>query len=225
MNKVLVFTNALKWDDLEPMFHVDDTLWNAKYYTIDENLVLKYGINNGVAILETLPELSIDKEGVYFVYDQIDEARLKQILDQCVNDEVFVLLHSSGVQKSSLNQDFIVLRGNHDTDTDPDIVKTSYYYPLLKLLTKIEVGDTVTTKMNRIIDSVFLDEVKSRFVKEFSTPNKIIGQSVTYRILHQIDRFKKPMEDFRKNYETSKTREEYVEDLIRLQEVLLSGKH
>ena len=219
MNKILVFTNAPRWSELKSQFDVDEALWNAQYNTIAEKLVLKYNIDNGTAVLENLPELSINEEGIYFVYDQIDEPRLSHLLEQCLNDEVFALVHTSGVQKSNLGQDVIVLRGNHDTEDE------NYFYPLFDILTTIEVGDTVTTKMNRIIDSVFLDEVKSRFVKEFSTPNKIIGQSVTYRILHQIDRFKKPIEDFRKKYETSKTREEYVEDLIRLQEVLLSGKH
>lgn len=215
MNKILVFTNAPRWSELRSQFDVNETLWNAQYNTIAEKLVLKYNIDNGTAILENLPELSINEEGIYFVYDQIDGPRLSHLLEQCVNDEVFALVHTSGVQKSNLGQDVIVLRGQHDTEDD------NYYYPLFDILTTIEIGDMVTTKVNRIIDSIFLDEVKSRFVQEFSIPNKILGQSVTYRILQQIDRYKKPLEDFGKKYETSKIREEYVDDLIWLQEVLL----
>lgn len=219
MNKILVFTNAPRWSELRSQFDVDETLWNAQYNTIADKLVLKYGIENGMAVLESMPQISFAEEGIYLVYDQIDKSRLNHLLEQCTNDESFALVHISGVQKSNLGQDVIVLRGNHDTEDD------HYFYPLFDILTTIEVGDTVTTKENRIIDSIFLDEVKSRFVKEFSTPNKIIGQSVAYRILQQIDRFKKPMEDFRKKYEAGKTRDEYIDDLIRLQQdVLLSGK-
>lgn len=214
MNKILVFTNAKRWNQLKTEFDVDKALWNAQYNTIAEKLVLKYSIENGMAVLESLPQISFAEEGIYLMYDQIDKSRLSHLLEQCVNDEVFALVHTSGVQKSNLGQDVIVRCGNHDTEDE------HYYYPLFDTLTDIEIGDTVTTKVNCIIDSIFLDEVKSRFVKEFSTPNKNLGQSVTYRILHQIDRFKKPMEDFRKKYETCKTRDEYIDDLKRLRDVL-----
>ncbi|MBO7082496.1 MAG: hypothetical protein J6W30_01480 [Bacteroidales bacterium] len=221
MNKILVFTNAKRWNQLKTEFEVDKALWNAQYDTIAEKLVLKYSIDNGTAVLENLPELSINEEGVYFVYDQIDGPRLNHLLEQCANDEAYALVHTEGVQKSNLGQDVIVLRGQHDTEDN------NYYYPLFDILTTIEVGDTVAEKMRCIIDSTkfkFLDEAIEKFVIDFSEPNKKIGQFATYRILHQIDRFKKPMEDFRKKYETSKTRDEYIDDLIRLQELLLSGR-
>ena len=216
MNKILVFTNPIRWNQLKHEFEVDKTLWNAQYNTIVEKLVLKYDIVDGKAVLKNLPELSVKEEGIYFVYDQIDEAHLKNILGQCVNDEVFVLVHTSGVKMNSLGHNIIAIQGNHDTEDE------HYYYPLFDILTTIEKGDTVSTKVKRVIDSLFLTETSLKFVKEFSVPNNKMDQSTTYRILQQVDRYKKPLEDFRKQYETSKTREEYVDDLIRLQKMLLS---
>lgn len=216
MNKILVFTNPIRWNQLKNEFDVDKTLWNAQYNTIVEKLVLKYDIVDGKAVLKNLPELSVKEEGIYFVYDQIDEAHLKNILGQCVNDEVFVLVHTSGVKMNSLGHNIIAIQGNHDTEDE------HYYYPLFDILTTIEKGDTVSTKVKRVIDSLFLTETSLKFVKEFSVPNNKMDQSTTYRILQQVDRYKKPLEDFRKQYETSKTREEYVDDLIRLQKMLLS---
>ena len=115
MNKILVFTNPIRWNQLKNEFDVDKTLWNAQYNTIVEKLVLKYDIVDGKAVLKNLPELSVKEEGIYFVYDQIDEAHLKNILGQCVNDEVFVLVHTSGVKMNSLGQNIIAIQGNHDT--------------------------------------------------------------------------------------------------------------
>lgn len=175
--------------------------------------------SNGKVVLSAVSELA--DASVYLVYDRIDRNLLKQLLDNCRQDVLCVLIHTPGENMERVAyEDFIswkdntiVIQGMHENTEE------THYYPLFKIL-----ADNEDEKVERIIDSIFLDEVKSRFVKEFSTPNKTIGQSVTYRILQQTDRFKKPMEDFRKKYETSKTREEYVEDLIRLQDVLLSGK-
>lgn len=218
MNKVLVFTNAQRWNQLKPQFDTDDSLWNAKYNTIAEKLVLKYGINDEKAILEELPNLAIDEEGIYFVYDTIDATNLKQLLSQCADDEMFALIHDSGINKSCLGDGLIVLKGCHDTEDD------HYYYPLFDLLTSVEECDTVAEKMYRIIDEIFLDEVIIEFLQEFSQPGKDMEKSSRYRTISNIDRYKEALATFKKKYEPSQSFEEYKEDLFKLREVLLRGK-
>lgn len=218
MNKVLVFTNVERWYDLDSEFDVDNALWNAKYDTIEKELVLKYGIRDGIAVLTELPMLSFEEEGVYFVYDRIDETKLKQLLSQCADDEVFALIHNTGVKKNSFGDDVIVLQGNHDSEPD------HRYIRLFNLLTKVEEDDTIATKVNCIIDKIFLVEVINKFVSEFSEPNKNIGQSARYRILSKMDKYKEALENFRKKYESCRVREEYIEDLIQLRDMLFWGK-
>ena len=218
MNKVLVFTNPQRWNQLKAQFDVDNSLWNARYKTIAEKLVLKYGIKDGTAALEEMPKLAIEEEGIYFVYDKIEETKLKQLLGQCADDEVFALIHTSGIRKSGFGDGVIVLQGNHDTEDD------HYFYPLFVLLTSVEEDDAITTKVNHIIDELFLGEVIDKFVSEFNEPNKNIGQSSRYRILSKMDKYKDALEVFRKKYESCKIREEYIEDLIQLREMLFSGK-
>lgn len=218
MNKVLVFTNVERWYDLDSEFDVDNALWNAKYDAIEEELVLKYGIKDGIAVLTELPMISFEEEGVYFVYDRIDETKLKQLLSQCANDEVFALIHNTGVKKNSFGDDVIVLQGNHDSEPE------HRYIRLFNLLTKVEEDDTIATKVNRVIDEIFLEEVISKFVGEFYEPNKNMGQSARYRILSKMDKYKEALEAFRKKYESCRVREEYIEDYIQLRDMLNSGK-
>lgn len=218
MNKVLVFSNAHRWNQLKAQFDVDNTLWNARYDALAEKKVLKYDIVDARAVLTDQLELSVEGEGVYIVYDQMDEKELKQLLDQCKEDEVFALLHTSGVMKSSLGPDVVVLTGNHDTEDE------HYYYPLFEQLTSVEAGDTVAIKVSRIVDALFLDEVIMEFVTEFSEPKKSIGRSSRYRILCHVERFNSSMARFREKYESCAAREEYMEDLRLLRKELLSNK-
>ena len=79
MNKLLVFTNAERWNQIKGEFFVDETRWDIPYNSIAKTQVLKYGILNGIAILKPVSNLSIKEAGVYFVYDLISESVLKQL--------------------------------------------------------------------------------------------------------------------------------------------------
>lgn len=215
MNKVLVFTNVPRWNQLKAQFDIDELLWNEKYKVIDKKLVLKYGINDGTAVLEELPKLALEEEGVYFVYDTIDATKLKQLLIPCVDDEMFALIHPhGGVSKSCFGDNVIVLIGQHDTEDE------NYYYPLLDLLTSVEDGDTVVAKTYRIIDEIFLKEVIQEFLQEFSQPGIDMEKSSRYRTISKIDRYKEALATFKEKYEPSRRFEEYQVDLVKLRGVL-----
>ena len=217
MNKVLVFTNPQRWNQLKAQFDVDNSLWNARYNTIAEKLILKYGIKDGTAVLEELPNLAFEEEGIYFVYDKIDETKLKQLLDQCANNEVFALVHTSGVRKDSLGDDIIVLRGNHDTEDE------HYYYPLFDLLTRVDAGDSDADKINCIINNVFkvYKEAALELLSECLVPYNKLEESNAFRILYQKEEFRKELEEFKKKYEASMNYSDYKDDLERLRSVLI----
>lgn len=217
MNKVLVFTNPQRWNQLKAQFDVDNSLWNARYKTIAEKLVLKYGIKDGTAVLEELPKLAFEEEGIYFVYDKINERELKQILLQCNNDDVFVLLHSEGVTGNVFGPNVQVLYGNHDTED------RHYYYPLFDLLTRVEAGDTEADKIICIINKIFevYKEAALELLSECLEPKINLEESNAYLTLCQKEELKPELEAFKKKYEASENYSDYKEDLDRLSNILI----
>ena len=217
MNKVLVFTNAQRWNQLKAEFDVDDVLWNARYNTIADKLVLKYSIVNGTAVLQETPELNADQEGVYFVFDKINERELKQILVQCNNDDVFVLLHSDGVTGNVFGPNVQVRYGNHDTED------RHYYYPLFELLTRVEAGDSEADKIIYIIKKIFqpIKEAALELLSECLVPKSELEESDAYFTLCQKEEFKPELEAFKKKYDASENYSDYKEDLERLRNILI----
>lgn len=217
MNKILVFTNAERWNQLRAEFDVDDTLWNAHYNTIDKNIVLKYGIEKGQAVLQEIPDFAILDEGIYLVYDQIEETKLKLLLNNCANDSLFVLLHNRGAKRNSFSEGNMVLKGNHDTED------AHYYYPLFNLLTSISAGDTVANKTNHIIKSIFmpLKEAALELLNECLVPKRNLDESNAYGILYQKEELKKELDEFRKKYDASSSLNDYKADLERLRDLVL----
>ena len=217
MNKVLVFTNPQRWNQLKAQFDVDNSLWNARYNTIAEKMVLKYGIKDGTAVLEELPKLTFEEEGIYFVYDQIDETKLKQLLGQCANDEVFALIHTNGVRKESLSDDIIVLHGNHDTEDN------HYYFPLFDSLTGVEKYDTEADKIIWIINNIFkvYKEAALELLSECLEPKINLEESNAYLTLCQKEELKPELEAFKKKYDASENYSDYKEDLDRLSNILI----
>ena len=217
MNKVLVFTNAQRWNQLKAEFDVDDVLWNAKYNTIADKLLLKYSIDNGTAVLHELSKITIEQEGIYFVYDKINERELKQILLQCNNDDVFVLLHSEGVTGNVFGPNVQVLYGNHDTED------MHYYYPLFDLLTRVEAGDTEADKIICIINKIFevYKEAALELLIECLEPKINLEESNAYLTLCQKEELKPELEAFKKKYDASENYSDYKEDLDRLGNILI----
>lgn len=217
MNKVLIFTNAQRWNQLKAEFDVDDVLWNAKYNAIADKLVLKYSIVNGTAVLQEPLKLSADQEGIYFVYDKINEREFKPILGQCNNDDVFVLLHSEGITGNVFGPNAQVLYGNHDTED------RHFYYPLFDLLTRVEAGDSEADKLICIINKIFkvFKEAALELLSECLEPKTNLEESNAYLTLCQKEELKPELEAFKKKYEASENYSDYKEDLDRLSNILI----
>lgn len=157
MNKVLVFTNADRWYDLCNRFNVDEYEWNERFHNISNDLIYKCGINsNHLAVLEKTPDISLPDEGVYLVYDSINNDILSTLLNQCKQDNLYVLTHNTGVGVDTINRFDLyctVLKGAHDG------LSKHFYEKVFKIL-----SDEKTDKTNRIIHSVFLSKIKDDFL-------------------------------------------------------------
>ena len=188
MNKVLVFTNYSRWFELKHNFDIDDVEWNNKYKNIQNDKVLKCGVNKqNMAMLLPVQDLLIDNEGVYLVYDEIDDNSLGFILNQCSNDDLFVLYHKSDELRIRITQFGIyckMVRGYHDS--------ASYYYDVFDILT-----DNKPNKTERIIRLVFLPKVKADFLLGCMTPDNNSESFVhACNILRNIPCLSNPMNDF-----------------------------
>lgn len=214
MNKILVFTNAERWNQIKGEFFVDETQWNIPYNSIAEALVLKYGILNGTAILNPMSNLSIKEAGVYFVYDLISKPVLKQLQEQCADDNLYVLIHTRGVACGDWTKGVHVREGNHDTFDE------HYYYPLFDKLTNVKDSDTEAGKLDEVVELLFkpLKEAALDFINECLVPKRNLDESNAYGILYQKEELREELDEFRKKYESSKNLEEYKEDLERLRD-------
>lgn len=215
MNKLLVFTNAERWNQIKGEFFVDETRWDIPYNSIAKTQVLKYGILNGIAILKPVSNLSIKEAGVYFVYDLISESVLKQLQEQCASDNLYVLVHTTrGITCSDWAKGVHVLEGSHDTSDE------HYYYPLFGKLTSVKDSDTEAGIFGEVIELLFepLQEAILSFVNECLVPQRNLDESNAYGILYQKEELREELDEFRKKYESSKNLEEYKEDLERLRD-------
>lgn len=217
MNKLLVFTNAERWNQIKGEFFVEETQWNIPYNSIADAQVLKYGIQNGTAILHPISNLSIKEAGVYFVYDLISESVLKQLQKQCTDDNLYVLVHTRGVARSNWEEGVHVLEGNHDTSDE------HYYYPLFDKLTIIMDSDTEVGKLDEVVKLLFkpLQEAASEFLNECLVPKRNLDESNAYGILYQKEELRKELDEFRKKYDASSNLKDYEANLERLRDLVL----
>lgn len=164
MNKVLLFTNAERWYDLCPRFNVDEVEWNQRLQNIENDIIFRCGVNSdNIAILETLPNMSMSSEGVYLVYDSININKLSTLLNQCKQDNLYILTHNTGVGADIIkpfNLYCTVLKGAHDG------LSKHFYEKAFKIL-----SDDKPDKTNRIIQSVFLHHAAYDFLLGCMAPN------------------------------------------------------
>lgn len=213
MNKVLVFTNYPRWAELQHNnFDTDDVEWNDKYKNIQNDKVLKCGVNKqNVAMLLPAHDLSIDNEGVYLVYDEIDDNSLKFILNQCSNDELFVLYHRGDELRNRITQFGVyctMVRGYHDS--------ASCYYDVFNILT-----DDRPNKTERIIHLVFLPKIKEDFLLGCMTPNNNEEVFVhACNILRNLPYLNNLMEEFLVLYQSNHGTPEFQNKWIEIRDAL-----
>lgn len=209
MNKVLVFTNAYRWNELSSCFEgIDEFLWDKPFQDIENSKLFKCGVNeNNTAILQTTNDYLIPDEGVYLVYDSIDNDLLGNIISQCKDDNLFILVHTRGISKEQIDSfgvNCIKQQGMHDS--------TSYYYDVFEILT-----DKKPDKTSRIIKVVFMDTVKKNFLSGCSIPHNNNDQfRLAYNILRKQPGLENDMEEFMSVYEQCDNWSAYREHLNKL---------
>lgn len=127
MNKVLVFTNAERWNEFNSnLFHYDEPEWDDRIQNIENDMVYKCIVDTrNKAILQ--PTDDISGEGVYLVYDEIDAETLKNMLLTCKNDIIYMLYHSNGINPSDIKGlDLNWVKGSHTPN--------SYYNAVFRFL-------------------------------------------------------------------------------------------
>lgn len=213
MNKALVFTNKESWVNISRKIR-NRVKWNDSYP--DGNMPVRYvDYQNGEVTLKGVAELS--EEGVYLVYDMIDMQLLKQLLDGCEHDNLYVLIHTKGNYKKKEDFDqwqnvchFEIKKGLH--------ASTPYYTPLFDILT-----DAEGNKLERSIKRIFmpLKEAALELLNECLVPKRNLDESNAYGILYQKEELRKELDEFRKKYDASSNLNDYKADLERLRDLVL----
>ena len=162
--KVLVFTQKGKWInlvELDKRMKDKKEKWIKKYPNKDK-LIAKFGFSNDIGAY--LDEIDLNcisnEEGVFLVYDNIDNKSFETLRKQCNGDKVYVLTHTTGTcQRSSFNDwnmNPFVLSGSHTNE------KTDFYNPFFDILTDKD-GD----KMERILNTIFMPQSNLETVLRF----------------------------------------------------------
>ena len=156
-------------------------------------------------------DLSIDNEGVYLVYDEIDDNSLKFILNQCSNDELFVLYHKGDELRNRISKFGVyckMVRGYHDS--------ASCYYDVFDILT-----DDNPNKTERIIHLVFLPKIKEDFLLGCMTPNNNEDVFVhACNILRNLPYLNNLMEEFLVLYQSNHGTPEFQNKWIEIRDAL-----
>ena len=215
MNKVLVFTNKDSWGGISRSIR-NRVKWNDSYP--DGNMSVRYvDYQNGESTLKGVSELS--EEGVYLVYDKIDRQLLKQLLDGCEHDSLYVLIHSNGDYNKKEVFDpwqnvchIEIKEGLHVFSS------AKYYTPLFDILT-----DAEGNKLERSIKRIFmpLKEAALELLNECLVPKRNLDESNAYGILYQKEELRKELDEFRKKYDASSNLKDYEADLERLRDLVL----
>lgn len=161
--KVLVFTQLEKWNNLDDIIltRVELADWDDKYPN-EFTTIVKFGFSKDTgAYLDKIDLNCIsNEEGVFLVYDEIGEDSFKILKEQCNDDKIFVLTHTTGTcQQNSFNDwsmNPFVLSGSHTND------KADFYNPLFDILTDKD-GD----KMERILNTIFMPQSNLETVLRF----------------------------------------------------------
>lgn len=150
--KVLIFTNASRWESLSFALDLDlnlvDPNWRSNYPNPGTD-VSEFEFTNNVSKLNRVDITQnpiTDKDGIFLVYDQLDQTVFDQLKSQCLNGNLYVLAHKSGkYDKSDFNA------WNCQNVKEGSHMLTDDYYPdIFRIIT-----DGNANKMDRIIRTVF----------------------------------------------------------------------
>lgn len=219
MDKVLVFTNINSGVlGLPAIMKKVRENKDWKYSYPNENSPIAICVENQGASATLRPINDFSEEGIYLVYDEIDNYLLDNLLKECKhnNDRLCVLIHSRGdyndLNYFNVRNNIYTLRGIHEQE------RIHFYEPVFDII--IDKDDN---KLARVINSIFMPEVIKGFLHECLVPNnKNLLNTPSYHFLYQGD-FKGALESFMKRYESSNSLEEYKADLAILRDTLMTG--
>lgn len=226
--KVLVFTDPDTWIR-NISKKIIKSSWKDSYP--DSGIPIRECIfQNNETVLQEVdlkhPEENASKEGVYLVYDEIDDAEFESLRKMCEDNELYVLTHSRGRDKANVEaylkekiSDVHLFEGTHDNES------AHHYYLVFKILT-----DNNDDKLNRIINEVFKPqsvlETVLLFLHGCLGGEKNIELDSAKATLCSIGEIEGVVEDFYENYFEPEGNEQNVNnkfsDLIKLREELLN---
>ena len=202
MNKILVFTNKTSWRGMSDSIR-NKVDWDKSYPKEISPLALCVAEQSGKMTLQLVDNISED--GVYLVYDAIDNDKLASILNKCHSDFYYILIHRRPNVSvlSDWNKQSVIISGMHENKDEEK------YYPLFKILT-----DDESDKTNRIIKKVFMETIISNFTDGCRYPKNNSNQFLlAYNILRNNTCLKNDIDDFLSLYNKSDSRIDYIEKL------------
>lgn len=199
--KVLVFTNRDTWKrNINSNPDLRTTNWNNNYPD-PTHCIKECDFSKSETDLEdVIPDDAnnyANKDGIYLIFDSIDDNNFNQLKKMCANNELYVLTHSSG--RTVTQDDFsaattaLILPGTHNNEPE------DHYYPIFKIL-----KDTEGDKLNRIINEVFKTQLELETVLLFL--HGCLGDSrnndfdKSYQKLHSIPSIQGSVTDFYNKY-------------------------
>lgn len=168
--KVLVFTNVKRWDSFSRVLRLTlvgvDPNWKSNYPGENNVEISKFEFINNKAQLTAVDFVNnpiTDEEGIFLVYDQLNQSKFNMLKTQCNNVNLFVMAHTNGSYPQSAFTNWncqSVKEGSH-------VLDDAHYPYIYRILTDAN-GD----KMNRIIKKVFKPslEIVLRYLHNCLTP-------------------------------------------------------
>lgn len=214
MDKVLVFTSEEKWGNLQDNIQ-ERVSWDI--YPNEKQPITECVVNSNKKV-ELCPVKELAHAGIYLVYDSINMLQLKPLLDNCPNDNIYILIHNLGRKEEDFapwKDHCYILKGKHENYAE------ELYLPVFEIITDDE-GD----KLQRIVKSIFMpiEEAVTELLHECHVPQKNLAESNSYRILYRKEEFKKDLDEFKKKYEASDSFDEYKEDLGKLRDLVFGHR-
>ena len=136
MSKILIFTNKDSMESISILRDSAKKAWGDDFacFPEDDKPIYRCDFSpEGPAKLT--PETSCEKEGVYLIFDLIDETSAKALAEPCSEGEVLVLYHSHTKPDvvetfaNLANPNRLLLKGQHE-ETHPEL----FYYPIFSTL-------------------------------------------------------------------------------------------
>ena len=209
MDKVLVFTREEKWENLRDDIQ-ERVSW--KVFPGVKQPVMECVVDSNNEV-ELCAVTELVHAGIYLVYDSINMQQLKPLLDNCPQDNLFILIHNHGCKMEDFSpwqQQCLIKKGKHE-NFDSDL-----YLPAFDIIT-----DADGNKLERIIKRIFtpVNEAALELLNECLVPKRNLEESSAFGILYQKEEFRKELEEFRKKYDASSNLKDYKAELEQLRDL------